>query len=95
MFYVSAKIRVRARRVGRVVTITGESIDYYDIGGSKWVNITTIPAQFRPSKRVEVAFNLAAGGGGIRSYLEETGEFYAYCTASSCKSWGCLATFVV
>ena len=96
LYYIVGKTRIRARRVGHVVTITGESIGHYDVGGSTWVNITTLPAQFRPSKRPEVAFNLADDvAGGVRSYLEETGEFYVFCTASSCKSWGCIATYVV
>lgn len=96
LYYIAGKIRIRARRVGRIVTITGESIGYYDIGGSKWVNLNTVPQQFRPSKRTEVAFNLAENvQGGVRSYLEEAGEFYVFCTASACSSWGCISTYVV
>ncbi|WP_080801790.1 hypothetical protein [Arabiibacter massiliensis] len=99
IYYVNtanSKIDIKARRVGRTVTVTGVSGNYYNVGESTYHEVTRLDEEFRPSYTVPFTFNFMGGDpAGQSSYIEPDGLIRMYAVGSNRTYWNFSVSYVV
>lgn len=87
VYYVSDSFYIKARRVGKQVTVIGFSEGKYEIAAGSYSKVTTLSAKFRPSMRVDFVKHSVGGSpradsnyigtdGVIMMYTKESGNSY-------------------
>lgn len=99
IYYVNAsdsKIDIKARRVGRSVTVIGVSGNYYDVGESAYHEVTRLDEVFRPNYTIPFTFNFMGGDPvGQSSYIEPDGLIRMYAVGPNRTYWNFSVSYVV
>ena len=99
IYYVSAsnsKIDIKARRIGRSVTVIGVSGNYYNVGESAYHEVTRLDEEFRPNYTIPFTFNFMGGDpAGQSSYIEPDGLIRMYAVGSNRTYWNFSVSYVV
>lgn len=92
----SASIDIKARRVGRSVTVIGVSANYFNVGESAYHDVTVLDEEFRPNYTIPFVFNFMGGDpAGQSAYIEPDGRVRMYAVGSNRTYWDFSVSYVV
>jgi microcystin-dependent protein len=96
IYYVADKIIIKARRVGKQVTVSGRAYNGYLPAPSKsWSAVTTLPAKYRPSYIVYAALGSDKDNHVGMADVEPNGLVYVISAGSAINSWGFSVSYPV
>lgn len=96
IYYVASKIKVEARRVGKMVTVNARAYDgYYPAPAGSWSAVTTLPEKFRPDSIKYAALGSDNNNHVGMADIEPDGLVYVISAGSAINSWGFSITYPV
>lgn len=96
VYYVSDSMYVKARRVGKQVTVVGKSSGYYELPAGEYRDVTTLPEKFRPSVDIQFAKHNQGGAATADSnYVSPDGRVRMYTAESGNRYWGFSVSYPV
>ena len=84
----------KAKRVGKVVHVWGESSNGWSITSGGYRALTTLSSQFRPPQTVRFVCGALGGTQQITGYVATDGKVYLY-TTSTTAYWNFTVTYFV
>ena len=89
IYYVDGKIKVEARRVGKMVTVNARAYDGYSPApAGSWSAVTTLPEKFRPDSIKYAALGSDKNNHVGMADIEPDGLVYVISAGSAINSWG-------
>lgn len=96
VYYIDDSMYIKARRVGKQVTVVGHSGGYYELTPNEYANVTTLPEKFRPSFGIEFTkHNLGGDPTADSNYITPEGLIRMYTTVSGNRYWGFSVSYPV
>lgn len=96
IYYVADKIIIKARRVGKMVTVSGRAYSgYFPAPAGSWAAVTTLPEKFRPSGIVYAALGSDVNNHVGMADVEPDGLIYVISAGIAINSWGFSITYPV
>lgn len=96
IYYVEGKIKVEARRVGKMVTVNARAYDsYMPAPAGTWYAVTTLPSKYRPSSIKYTALASELNNHVGMADVEPNGLIYVISAGSAIGSWGFSITYPV
>lgn len=87
---------IKARRVGKQVTVVGNSNGYYKLTQNEYTKVTTLPKKFRPSINIEFTkHNIGGAPTKDSNYIATDGTIRMYTTSSDNNYWGFSVSYPV
>lgn len=95
IFYIQNNINIRARRVGKMVTVSGRSFGSYMPATTSWRKVTTLPERFRPGGSVFTAAGSTDSNNVSLANIEADGVVYIASAGGTVDNWGFIFTYPV
>lgn len=87
---------IKARRVGKQVTVVCNNGGYYLLPANEYKDVTTLPEKFRPSVNIEFTkHNMGGAPTSDSNYIHPDGRVRMYTTSSTNNYWGFSVSYPV